>query len=362
METENAIIVGMAGMQYQFDENSDIGKKIIEKLIPGAGILLIREKDNRFDKNAVAIYLKETEQKIGYISRYKNKPIAELIDNDTKYVAFICDNKKKIVKTRTENSNFLVEIIFANCDNNECSSLDGGIHLEEEKKIRNKIQLLKEKANNGKFAEVFEWELRVFAIDLVNADKKITWQEVEILQNCIGVILHPETFIIKRKFENFESVVYLEKEYYDSYIEIFADLGQYIISCDGEITNDEIRKLDEYNSKLKGLLNEQTEDELNYIKEEYSLINFKWREYDIGGMVLNYVNSNIKKYLKKDTDYSKILERYKNIFGCSYDENNAQEENKFNDINSINSELCEVMKETANDIITFIIRIEGEHI
>lgn len=79
-------------------------------------------------------------------------------------------------------------------------------------------------------------------------------------------------------------------------------------------------------------------------------------------MVLNYVNSNIKKYLKKDTDYSKILERYKNIFGCSYDENNAQEENKFNDINSINSELCEVMKETANDIITFIIRIEGEHI
>ena len=79
-------------------------------------------------------------------------------------------------------------------------------------------------------------------------------------------------------------------------------------------------------------------------------------------MVLNYVNSNIKKYLKKDTDYSKILERYKNIFGCSYDENKAQEENKFNDINSINSELCEVMKETANDIITFIIRIEGEHI
>lgn len=63
METENTIIVGIAGMQYQFDENSDIGKKIIEKLIPGAGILLIREKDNRFDKNAVAIYLKETEQK-----------------------------------------------------------------------------------------------------------------------------------------------------------------------------------------------------------------------------------------------------------------------------------------------------------
>lgn len=44
METENTIIVGIAGMQYQFDENSDIGKKIIEKLIPGAGILLIREK------------------------------------------------------------------------------------------------------------------------------------------------------------------------------------------------------------------------------------------------------------------------------------------------------------------------------
>lgn len=47
----------------------------------------------------------------------------------------------------------------------------------KKKKIRNKIQLLKEKANNGKFAEVFEWELRVFAIDLVNADKKITWQD-----------------------------------------------------------------------------------------------------------------------------------------------------------------------------------------
>lgn len=74
------------------------------------------------------------------------------------------------------------------------------------------------------------------------------------------------------------------------------------------------------------------------------------------------MNSNIKKYLKKDTDYSKILERYKNIFGCSYDENYAQEEKKFDDINSINSELCEVMKEAANDIITFIIRIEGEHI
>lgn len=45
METENTIIVGIAGMQYQFDENSDIGKKIIEKLISGAGILLIREKN-----------------------------------------------------------------------------------------------------------------------------------------------------------------------------------------------------------------------------------------------------------------------------------------------------------------------------
>lgn len=361
METETSIIVGIAGMQYQFDENSDTGKKIIEKLIPGAGILLIREIDNRFDKNAVAIYLKETEQKIGYISRYKNKPIAELIDNDVKYEAFICDNKKEFVKTRTENSKFLVEIILTN-DDNECSGLDGGIHPEEEERIRNKIQLLKDKANNGKFTEIFEWELRAFAIDLVNADKKITWQEVEILQNCIGIILHPETFTMKRKIENFESVAYLDKEYYDGYIEIFVDLGQYIISCDGEITNDEIRKLDEYKSKLKGLLNGQIEDELNYIKEEYSLINFKWREYDIGGIVFSYVNSNIKNYLKKDTDYSTILERYKNIFGCSYDEKHAQEENKINDINSINSELYEVMKETANDIIIFITRTEGEHI
>lgn len=57
------------------------GRRIESDLRPGAMLRMVREPDNKYDSNAVALYFSDT--KIGYIPKVYNKPIAQIMDNAT---------------------------------------------------------------------------------------------------------------------------------------------------------------------------------------------------------------------------------------------------------------------------------------
>lgn len=64
--------ISMVGMNHQNSE------AIVTQLGPGAPVTLVREPDNKFDKNAVAVWVDG--KRIGYIPKTTNRPLAALID------------------------------------------------------------------------------------------------------------------------------------------------------------------------------------------------------------------------------------------------------------------------------------------
>ena len=52
--------------------------EVLKALKPGDAVTLVREPENKFDKNAVAVYVGA--EKVGYIPKGKNVALAALID------------------------------------------------------------------------------------------------------------------------------------------------------------------------------------------------------------------------------------------------------------------------------------------
>ena len=98
---------GVAGIQHYIENNDE--KVALESLKPGTELLLYREPNNEYDKWAVAIYRTE-EDKVGYITRFKNETIARLMDEGKKFIAVV-DNpetdeeaRKIVDKERDKNA------------------------------------------------------------------------------------------------------------------------------------------------------------------------------------------------------------------------------------------------------------------
>lgn len=88
---ENQILVlktGIAGAQFHIESEEE--QKALDSLAPGTELLLYREPENEYDEWAIAVYLTE-EDKIGFISRFKNETIARLMDAGKKFVAITDD-------------------------------------------------------------------------------------------------------------------------------------------------------------------------------------------------------------------------------------------------------------------------------
>ncbi len=79
---------GIAGMYYYVKNEEE--KQAIENLKPGDELLLYREPENEHDKWAVAVYLTEND-KIGFITRFKNETIARLMDVGKKFIGVVDD-------------------------------------------------------------------------------------------------------------------------------------------------------------------------------------------------------------------------------------------------------------------------------
>ena len=79
---------GIAGAQFHIESEEE--QAALDLLVPGTELLLYREPENKYDEWAIAVYLTEND-KIGFISRFKNETIARLMDAGKKFVAITDD-------------------------------------------------------------------------------------------------------------------------------------------------------------------------------------------------------------------------------------------------------------------------------
>lgn len=94
---EHRILVlktGLAGAQFHIESAAE--REALKNITAGTELLLYREPENKYDEWAIAVYLTE-EDKIGFVTRFKNETIARLMDAGKKFVA-IADDPNEIEK------------------------------------------------------------------------------------------------------------------------------------------------------------------------------------------------------------------------------------------------------------------------
>lgn len=77
---------GIAGVQFHIESEEE--RDALNVIAPGTELMLFREPDNERDEWAIAVYLTD-DDKLGYISRYKNETIARLMDAGKKFVGVV---------------------------------------------------------------------------------------------------------------------------------------------------------------------------------------------------------------------------------------------------------------------------------
>ena len=98
---------GIAGLQFHVENESE--QRALEAITPGTELMLFREPDNEYDQWAIAVHLTR-EDKLGFITRFKNETIARLMDVGKKFVCEVDDpdtiqpkDSKRNRRTPTEN-------------------------------------------------------------------------------------------------------------------------------------------------------------------------------------------------------------------------------------------------------------------
>lgn len=78
---EKSMIIPVVGVT--FENRQDILNEFFKNYHCGGKYLikLVKEDDNPYDKNAVAVYFEDTNQKIGFISKNENEFIRKEFDN-----------------------------------------------------------------------------------------------------------------------------------------------------------------------------------------------------------------------------------------------------------------------------------------
>ena len=95
-ETNEIEYVKIVGIDYEER------RKVFEKLSIGKEVFFIREKDNKYDKNAIRVVNGDNET-VGYVERKNVQPIAKKMD---------CGRKCKIYVTGFYTNKFLAEVVW----------------------------------------------------------------------------------------------------------------------------------------------------------------------------------------------------------------------------------------------------------
>ena len=77
---------GITGVQFHIESEEE--RDALNAIAPGTELMLFRESDNERDEWAIAVYLTD-DDKLGYISRYKNEVIARLMDAGKRFVGVV---------------------------------------------------------------------------------------------------------------------------------------------------------------------------------------------------------------------------------------------------------------------------------
>ena len=79
---------GIAGLQFHIENEEE--QAALNAITPGTELLLYREPNNEHDEWAVAVHLNE-QDKLGFISRFKNETIARLMDAGKRFIGIVED-------------------------------------------------------------------------------------------------------------------------------------------------------------------------------------------------------------------------------------------------------------------------------
>lgn len=79
---------GIAGLQFYIENEEE--RAALNAITPGTELMLFREPENEHDEWAIAVHLTE-DDKIGFISRFKNETIARLMDAGKKFIGVVDD-------------------------------------------------------------------------------------------------------------------------------------------------------------------------------------------------------------------------------------------------------------------------------
>lgn len=99
---EHQILVlqtGIAGLQHHIENEEE--QQRINDLTPGTELKLFREPENEHDEWAIAVYITD-DDKLGYISRFKNETIARLMDAGKKFTAIVDDPEERAKQEEEE--------------------------------------------------------------------------------------------------------------------------------------------------------------------------------------------------------------------------------------------------------------------
>lgn len=87
---------GIAGLQFHIESKEE--EAALNAVTPGTELLLFREPENEYDEWAIAVYLTE-EDKLGFVSRFKNETIARLMDAGKKFIGVV-DEREEDTETQ----------------------------------------------------------------------------------------------------------------------------------------------------------------------------------------------------------------------------------------------------------------------
>lgn len=79
---------GIAGLQFNIENEDE--QAALNAITPGTELMLFREPENEYDVWAIAVHLTE-DDKLGFITRFKNETIARLMDAGKKFIGVVDD-------------------------------------------------------------------------------------------------------------------------------------------------------------------------------------------------------------------------------------------------------------------------------
>lgn len=79
---------GIAGLRFNIENEEE--QAALNAITPGTELMLFREPENEYDEWAIAVHLTE-EDKLGFVSRFKNETIARLMDAGKKFIGVVDD-------------------------------------------------------------------------------------------------------------------------------------------------------------------------------------------------------------------------------------------------------------------------------